>query len=368
MCGLIGAVSGELYHKDLKMVGYLQFFNQLRGTDSTGIAFGYADGSIELNKAVGGFDALRAKLNEDTEEGSAFHGYTYMPEGVEESYTVNGKVKYLIKAKKSLFYMGHGRYKTVGEVDEENAHPFMFDNIVGMHNGTLLDYYYKGLSTYDENYSDSYAVLAKIDSLSSPDVSPEKYSDDILAMLSGIRGAYAIVWWDKHRKEMNFVRNHERTLYIGSSKDSKKVYWASEEWMIEVAAKRAGIPDIESGALPTRTWLTARSDDKGVMDVTRRKALYTYTVVPDTDFCSTLYGYHWNKSDTNTRPKPMYASTFRGVFVPSDEWDKLTSGGCAACGCNLFIEDHMKYSWYDRDTPLCDECAKEFEDELKGVV
>lgn len=131
--------------------------------------------------------------------------------------------------------IGHNRYATQGKINARNAHPFQFENVVGVHNGTLHNH--KSLPEGNKYDVDSEAIYHNID-----DLGPFK-------TVEKMRGAWALVWWDLAAKSLNFVRNKERPLYIAFSESGQQVYWASEPWMITVACSRHNVKLLAEPAL-----------------------------------------------------------------------------------------------------------------------
>lgn len=71
-----------------------------------------------------------------------------------------------------------------------------------------------------------------------------------------LNGAFALTWYDKLDATVNLIRNNERTLFYAISNDRKTIAWASEAWMIIVAAQQAGLDfgepqDVPVGVLHT---------------------------------------------------------------------------------------------------------------------
>lgn len=123
--------------------------------------------------------------------------------------------------------MGHNRYATKGAINEANAHPFEFENLIGAHNGTLVaPHLLPGWPKYDV---DSEALY---DNLS---------ANGLKHTVDRLDGAYALTWIDKTNDSMNFLRNSERELFYCTSEDNKTLYWASESWMLHVALGRNGV-------------------------------------------------------------------------------------------------------------------------------
>jgi hypothetical protein len=112
----------------------------------------------------------------------------------------------------------------------ENAHPFTFGTVTGVHNGSLRDWW--DLENYRTHDVDSKALIETI------------AARGIKETWKSFIGAAAVVWWDEDDSSINMVRNKERPLTYCWGKDRKTIFWASEFWMISVAASRAKI-DLE---------------------------------------------------------------------------------------------------------------------------
>lgn len=123
--------------------------------------------------------------------------------------------------------LGHNRYATKGKINNINAHPFEFEHVVGMHNGTIRGQH--RLIDHTQFEVDSENIYHSINKIG---------LEDTLKVLDG---AYALVYWDKRTEELVMVRNSERPLYYTYSEDNKTVYWASEQWMLYVSISRAGL-------------------------------------------------------------------------------------------------------------------------------
>lgn len=199
MCGIVG-VAGEITQDMKKAFCQLLVVDQLRGDHSTGVlSIRNHDGNVKITKTLGGPQNL-------LDDSRAFN----------DQYTDHNKV-----------LLGHNRYATSGKVTTRNAHPFDFETVVGVHNGSLRNY--TALPGYNKFNVDSEVLYHAIDEMG------------IERALAKITGAYALVYWDKIEDKMVFIRNGERTLYIAFTDNQKGLMWASEKWMIEGIADRNGI-------------------------------------------------------------------------------------------------------------------------------
>lgn len=163
--------------------------------------------------------------------------------------------------------IGHVRSATIGGAhDRDLAHPFMFDNIIGAHNGTLRGDWRGPLQdqTNERFGSDSQAVFYNF-----------AYWG-VKETVESIYGAWCFIWWDDDEQTLNMLRNDERPLWTARGKDGN-LYWASEHWMIN-GMLRAGEKDRDKlvktatadgkderffHKLPVNTWRRFTFDDDG---------------------------------------------------------------------------------------------------------
>lgn len=130
--------------------------------------------------------------------------------------------------------IGHCRSKTSGAVSRSNAHPFNFDNVIGVHNGTL-DYSWRREIDAKEFDVDSEWLFARIDS--------EGIEETIPAI--DRRGAWALCYWNKDSSTLNFIRNSERTLHFCWNKAKDCMFWASEQWMLCAVSRLLDVAELD---------------------------------------------------------------------------------------------------------------------------
>lgn len=206
MCGLVG-IAGNTIHRDMKIFRDMLLLDQLRGMDSTGVATvaGPINSPVVVEKELDGPDNIWNM-------------------GSSKIFDYKGVSRVVNKV-----MMGHNRAATVGKITRDNAHPFTFEHITGMHNGSL-DYWpdldRNGKEKYDV---DSKAIFATI------------ANRGIDATWKDFIGAASLVWWDTKDETINFARNGERPMFFAKNEADNTLIWASEEWMILVAAQRHGM-------------------------------------------------------------------------------------------------------------------------------
>lgn len=181
--------------------------DSLRGEHSTGVAFINAKKEISIAKTVGDpfqlFDTI------------AFESGMRQPNDC---------------------IIGHNRYATVGKVIRKNAHPFIAGEIVGAHNGTLINKHAL-LDAYKFD-TDSEAIFNSINIKGAKET------------LETVKGAYALTWYDAHKDAVCLMRNKERPLHCVYTKDKKTIFWASEAWMLHAILGRERIDHEDIWEIP----------------------------------------------------------------------------------------------------------------------
>ena len=199
MCGLVGVVtkkSNGFSRQQQDIFTTLLFVDTLRGMDSTGVFVVNNEGDIFVAKEAG-----------------------YAPRFIQTKEFEEAQRRAWGRGSAMI---GHNRARTRGDVNDDNAHPFnVDDNIFLVHNGTMRGNHKK----HADVEVDSHAIAHLIH---------EKGS--VSEALSAIDAAYALIWYDMEKGELNFIRNDERPLFWMETDDAW--VWASEAAMLEFAANR----------------------------------------------------------------------------------------------------------------------------------
>lgn len=191
MCGIVGifsTVSTGTTASQVKMLRDMITADAVRGYDGTGIFFLKArDGYKKDNPAAREF---------------------YYKDAVVGASLLDSLGSWNRMAMDCRFVVGHNRAATMGTVDKENAHPFIFDNVMGVHNGTVLDWEEILKDKYTRSEMDSAAIYEALNGIE-PD--PQTVGE-LLGTLE--LGAYSLVWYDNRIKKLRFARNGDRPMNI----------------------------------------------------------------------------------------------------------------------------------------------------------
>ena len=183
MCGILGIIpkNNKIRFNVLEFDLFREMLiaDSLRGVDGTGVFGAYKSGNVWWWKVGSHPNALEA----DTELWAAF----------KQRFT-----------REFRFAFGHNRKATTGDHSNENAHPFIVENIVIIHNGFIGNH-----ATFaqqgDTYVVDSHALAYALSRKPHMEVLPE------------IQGAYALVWFDMKTKVLHMVRNDMRPLFVCES-------------------------------------------------------------------------------------------------------------------------------------------------------
>jgi len=208
MCGLLGMIARKpqgFNYGDVEVFETMLLIDSIRGKDSTGVFTRFRNGDVRAIK----HGSHPYNLFRSTEWGE-----------FKSSVTNRGK-----------FIVGHNRAATRGEVNTDNAHPFVEKNIILVHNGTLKD---------QKNLTD---VSTKVDSHAIAHALAEESEledhGDYKRVISKINGAFALIWYDTNTEKLYATRNDERPLCILESDNF--MFLTSEAWIAAFPAQRAHI-------------------------------------------------------------------------------------------------------------------------------
>lgn len=213
MCGIVGCV-GKIWKSEQDAFKLLLQLDTIRGPHSTGV--------ISVGSTVGSWQYLKAV-------GTPWE----LMEGSDWTKFSNSTHRVLC---------GHNRWATVGEVNSDNAHPFVHGNFIGVHNGTLrAQWRLKDHKDHDVDSSNIYYNMMH---------------EGVEETLKKLDGALALVWYNAETHQLCMVRNSERPLMITKTEDGNTYFWASEGWMLSVALAKSAIKhgeivEVEAGKLVT---------------------------------------------------------------------------------------------------------------------
>lgn len=243
MCGILGLIinaqNGGVW-KDAEAFEQMLYIDALRGEDSTGIGMFTNEGGLRLTK--GAMDANT--FLKSTEWAS-----------VRSDWVSRGKAM-----------IGHNRKKTIGQVKDETAHPFLIDNrYLFIHNGTLNGHKYLADTEVD---SEALGIV-----LANCNGDKEKLEE----VLGKVYGAYACAWIDKEKEMLYLLRNKDRPLFI--AKYEAGWVFCSEPGFMQLAFMRQGFKLTDIAAVPEHTLvsfdLTKHTQEPVVEGLTPKKHMGT---------------------------------------------------------------------------------------------
>lgn len=212
MCGIVGSICKVNHGFDREDLTWFQqalLVDTLRGLDSTGLFM--VDNDQEVKWAKVASHPLRLMQQKRTEE--IFNQAVWKGRAV----------------------VGHNRKATVGNITNENAHPFVEGHIILVHNGSVHNATEVAKDKGVEVEVDSHVIAHLLAT-----------EEDVPAAIAKLRGAFAVVWYNQQNHTLNMVRNDDRPLAFAES--ARAIYFASEPEMLDWTLSRRPQPNRFSSA------------------------------------------------------------------------------------------------------------------------
>lgn len=196
-----------------------------------------------------------------TAEYNALDKPTYMKTTLKGAELLADRSDWSDFGKDARFVVGHNRAATSGKLDESCTHPFVFEHVVGVHNGTVHGW--RSIFPKTAANMDSEAIYEAMDA-----VEPDAKS--ITKVLASLKSeAYALVWYDVRTKQLHFARNSQRPLCFAQSDGN--VWFASERLMLAWILDRNKVTVTHRSELATHTLLSLS------MDASQETSIVGYT-------------------------------------------------------------------------------------------
>ncbi len=206
MCGIVGVITScknGMVHKDLEIFEDLLYVDALRGFDSTGVFTINTSGNLDWGKgAVAPYAFLQNKVWKSLKTGAFRDG---------------------------LMMFGHNRKATEGNINNNNAHPFVEGNTTLIHNGSLQNW--RSLMRHDKREKHGIQVDSHV-------IAYLFEHENYLDVLKEVVGAYVFIWYNAKERVLRIARNEERPLHWGKEEKSGSYFFASEGNMLRCIANR----------------------------------------------------------------------------------------------------------------------------------
>jgi hypothetical protein len=193
--------------------------NQVRGTDSTGLAAIDYDGHYDIMKYA--IEPWKFVNRDDTQS---------------------------MLRTPSPIMMGHTRMTSMGnDITDNNAHPFVEGNVIGAHNGVINNY----VQLDHTVRVDTQAVLRELDK------NPEGYD----FAFSKVSGSCALTWWDMREPDALFLVAHLNPLAAAIVPRIRTLFWSSVSDHLESAMRIAYGNDVDFVEIKQNTIYRVSADD-----------------------------------------------------------------------------------------------------------
>lgn len=253
---------------------------------------------------------------------------------------------------------GHTRHATVGAKTIVNAHPFVFSQIIGVHNGTIPCLRNDDSKENPHELSDSYFLYERIN---------KEGLDPVIKSLSEWHSAYALVMYDKKVNHLRFLRNKERPLYYAITNSGMHM-WSSTSLNLEYLIRNNGIANamtkegikelpenlVHTFDFNTNKWLTPYKlePEKKVYAMGRAWEDYEY-VGSGQDWKHS----GWWSSKTNDQEKPKEVQTVPHTVVPR-LGPPLSAKEISEQGKSSYSDDEYFYRGYKNQAMTISQAAK----------
>lgn len=213
MCGIYGFYQ----FKDVKpcqslesIIERLALSNIQRGRDSTGQVIITADDKMHVIKKLG--------------DAKHYYHHAEIKNGIQKHFRQLPKV-----------ILGHSRSATTGEITLGNAQPFIYENVIGTHNGIISNYLelFQKYGLRSVTSCDSEIIFALL--------STTAKQETRASLLGELDGYLAIAYYDLNTvDEIHFASIYNECLFVYSTPYG--VFWSSIKRSLKKALNKYRIP------------------------------------------------------------------------------------------------------------------------------